>query len=72
MEETLATAQTVANYSQLTTMVAREAVEHALEVSLHDGIQFERHTYYALWATHDANEGMQAFIEKRTPQFTNQ
>ena len=70
MEETLAAAETIAGYSKLTAIVAREAVERALETGLRDGIQFERRTYYALWATEDANEGMQAFIEKRTPVFT--
>jgi enoyl-CoA hydratase len=69
MVETLATAKTIANYSKVTAMVAREAVEEALEVGLRDGIRFERRTYYALWATEDANEGMRAFIEKREPTF---
>jgi enoyl-CoA hydratase/carnithine racemase len=69
VDETLAAAQTIANFSKMTAMVEREAVDHALEVSLRDGIKFERRTYYALWATDDANEGMQAFIEKRDPIF---
>ncbi len=69
LEESLAAAKTIANFSKTTTMVAREAVAQALEVGLRDGIQFERRTYYALWATEDANEGMQAFIEKREPDF---
>ena len=69
MEETLAAAATIANYSKVTAMVAREAVDEALEVGLRAGIQFERRTYYALWATADANEGMHAFIEKRKPDF---
>ncbi len=72
MEETLAAAKTIANYSKVTAMVAREAVNEALEVGLRAGIQFERRTYYALWATEDANEGMQAFIEKREPTFNRQ
>lgn len=71
LEETLATAETIANYSKLTAIVAREAVERALDVGLREGILFERRTYYALWATEDANEGMQAFIEKREPHFNN-
>lgn len=69
MEETLAAAQTIANYSKVTAVVAREAVQQALETGLHEGILFERRTYYALWATEDANEGMQAFVEKREPVF---
>ncbi|MCA9978462.1 MAG: enoyl-CoA hydratase [Anaerolineales bacterium] len=70
MEETLAAATTIATYSKITVVVAREAVERALEGSLREGILFERRTYYALWATEDANEGMRAFIEKREPVFT--
>ena len=69
MEETMAAAETIANYSKMTALVAREAVERALETGLRDGILFERRTYYALWATEDAQEGMQAFIEKREPVF---
>ena len=69
MTETLAAAETIANYSKMTSMVAREAVERALEVGLQDGILFERRTYYALWASEDANEGMQAFLEKREAVF---
>jgi len=65
----LPAAQRIANYSKLTAAVAREAVEQALETGLREGILFERRTYYALWATEDAQEGMQAFMEKREPVF---
>ncbi len=69
MEETLEVAQTIAAYGKTAAIVGREAVERALELSLREGIMFERRTYYALWATEDAQEGMQAFIEKRDPEF---
>ena len=70
MEETLAAAETIASYGKTTAMVAREAVDRALELNLREGIMFERRMYYALWATEDAQEGMRAFIEKRPPTFT--
>ena len=70
LEQTLQAAQTIAAFSKTATIVAREAVERALEVGLREGLMFERRTYYALWATHDAQEGMRAFLEKREPSFT--
>ena len=69
LAETLAAAETIAGYGETAVIAAREAVERALEGSLREGILFERRTYYALWSTADANEGMQAFIEKRSPKF---
>jgi enoyl-CoA hydratase len=69
MEETLAAAEQIAGYGKTAAIVGREAVERALELGLREGILFERRTYYALWATEDAREGMQAFIEKREPVF---
>jgi enoyl-CoA hydratase len=50
-------------------MVAREAVDRALELGLREGILYERRTYYALLATADAQEGLRAFIKKREPVF---
>ena len=71
MEETLAAAETIAGYGKPAAIAAREAVNQALEGSLQEGILFERRIYHALWATEDAQEGMQAFIEKRDPDFKN-
>ena len=51
--------------------MAKEAVNVAYETSLQEGIRFERRVFYATFATEDRKEGMQAFIEKRTPDFSN-
>ena len=69
MEETLEAAQLIASYGRTAAMAGREAVERATELGLREGLLFERRTYYALWATTDAQEGMQAFLEKREPVF---
>jgi enoyl-CoA hydratase len=69
MAETLAVAEMIGGWGKTAVFAAREAVERAQEGSLREGILFERRTYYALWATADAREGMQAFLEKRSPAF---
>jgi enoyl-CoA hydratase len=51
-------------------MAAKESVNRAFESGLSDGVMFERRIFHSLFATQDKNEGMQAFIEKRKPQFT--
>jgi enoyl-CoA hydratase len=70
LAEAAAAAATIASYSKPVTMVAREAVERALEVGLSEGLMFERRTYHALFSSNDQKEGMAAFLEKRAPRFT--
>ncbi len=71
MEETLKAASTIAGYSRPSVLVAKEAVNRAFEVSLAEGIRFERRLFYSLFATEDQQEGMAAFAEKRKPDFKN-
>ena len=69
MEEALAAAQKIAQKSQLTAMAVKEAVNRADEVSLQEGLLFERRLFHMLFATEDQSEGMAAFVEKREAQF---
>ena len=41
----------------------------AFEVTLEEGLRFERRLFHSLFATADQKEGMTAFIEKRKPDF---
>jgi len=52
-------------------MLAREAVDSALETTLSEGLKAERRLFHASFATQDQKEGMAAFLEKRTPVFRN-
>lgn len=70
LAEATDTAAVIASYSKPATMVAREAVERALEVGLSEGVLFERRTFHALFATADQKEGMAAFLAKRLARFT--
>ncbi|PHQ95471.1 MAG: enoyl-CoA hydratase [Marinosulfonomonas sp.] len=69
MDEAMAAAQKIAEKSTLTAMTVKESVNRAYETTLQEGLLFERRAFHALFATSDQKEGMQAFVEKREPQF---
>ncbi len=49
--------------------LAKEAVDKAFEAPLAVGIDFERRAFYLARASEDADEGLDAFVEKRRPNF---
>ena len=71
MEEALGAALVIADFSQIAVMAAKESVNRAFESGLSDGVMFERRLFHALFATSDQKEGMDAFVNKRAPQFKN-
>jgi enoyl-CoA hydratase len=71
MDETMKVAETIASMSLPSVMSAKEAVNRAFEVSLAEGVLFERRVFQALFATDDQKEGMKAFVEKRKPDWKN-
>jgi len=70
VEDALALAATIATQSPLALRLAKEAVNAAYEMSLSDALTHERRRFYLLFASDDQKEGMAAFLEKRTPDFT--
>ncbi|PZF77483.1 enoyl-CoA hydratase [Aestuariivirga litoralis] len=69
LDEALTAAAKIAGYSQPIVMMAKETVNRAQEMSLSEGVRFERRLFLSMFATEDQKEGMQAFIEKRKPRF---
>ena len=69
MEEAMAAAQKIAAKSLIATRVVKEAVNRSYETTLREGVQFERRVFHAMFNTEDQKEGMNAFLEKREPQF---
>jgi enoyl-CoA hydratase len=69
LDEALALAAQIAEFSLPSVMMAKEAVNRAYEAPLAEGILFERRLFHALFATEDQKEGMAAFVEKRKPKF---
>ncbi len=72
MDETLAAALLICDFSQVAVMAAKESVNRAFEGTLSDGVMFERRLFHALFATADQKEGMDAFVAKRKPEFKHQ
>ena len=48
---------------------AKEALNQVHEMPQHAGFAYERRAWAGLFGTHDQREGMQAFVEKRDPDF---
>jgi len=70
LEEAIKLAVEIAAQSPIAVRLAKEAINHVDDSHLSEGLHFERKNFYLLFATQDQTEGMQAFIEKRVPNFT--
>lgn len=71
VDEAIKLAEKISEHSPLIVALCKESVNYAYESSLSQGLQFEKKTFYATFATDDRKEGMTAFTEKRKPNFTN-
>ena len=69
LDEALKVAAVIANKSLPIAMMVKESVNRAFEVSLSEGVRFERRVFHAAFATQDQKEGMAAFVGKREAQF---
>ena len=62
-------ARRIASRPPLAARLAKQAVLAADETALSAGLEQERRLYELAMATEDRVEGMQAFLEKRTPEY---
>lgn len=62
-------AEKIAEKSQIAAIAAKDAVNRSFEMSLAEGLNYERRLFQSLFATEDQQEGMAAFAEKREAQF---
>lgn len=62
-------AKTICGHSQPITMLAKESVNAAFETPLSMGMMVERRLFHSTFSFTDQSEGMQAFVEKRKPNF---
>jgi len=71
LDSALELANKIASHSRPIVAIAKEAVNRSFEVSLSEGLLFERRSFMSTFATNDQKEGMKAFAEKRAPKWKN-
>ncbi|MDE2635146.1 MAG: enoyl-CoA hydratase-related protein [Chloroflexota bacterium] len=71
MDVAIGIAQKVARRSQVAIRLTKEAVNKAYEMSLEEGLAYERRNFLVAFGSEDKVEGMRAFIEKRRAEWKN-
>lgn len=69
LTEAVTLGKRIASKGPVALRLAKASVTRAFEGRVDDGIELERDLFFLLFSTHDAHEGMHAFIEKRQPTF---
>ena len=69
LDEALKTAETIASKSKVACVMVKEVVNAAYEMTLAQGINFERRVFHSVFASEDQKEGMSAFVDKREAEF---
>ena len=71
MDAAISIARQVASRSQVAVKLTKEAISKADEMSLREGLDFERRQFYLAFSSEDRAEGMRAFIDKRKAEWKN-
>jgi enoyl-CoA hydratase len=69
LEEAVALAEDLATKPPLTIAAALAAIHRGMDASIEDGLAIEEAAFARIVPTHDAREGVAAFLQKRRPIF---
>ncbi|KAL4917292.1 ClpP/crotonase-like domain-containing protein [Aspergillus aurantiobrunneus] len=72
LEEAVKTAETIAGYSQVATIAAKEVVNKSQELGVREGVEYERRLFHGLFGSRDQKIGMTAFAEKKKPEWSHE
>jgi enoyl-CoA hydratase len=69
LDEALKLANEIAARAPLAIRLAKESVNKAYEMTLKEGLAYERRNFYFLFSSEDQKEGMDAFVSKRRAEW---
>jgi enoyl-CoA hydratase len=69
LDEAIKLAVKVASMGRIAVRMTKDAVNKAYELSLHEGLVYEKRVFSLLFGTEDKAEGTRAFVEKRKPEW---
>jgi enoyl-CoA hydratase/carnithine racemase len=69
LDEAVALALRMARWSPVSLRLIKQSVRSAMESPLSAGLELEKELFLAAFASEDGREGVQAFIDKRKPEF---
>jgi enoyl-CoA hydratase len=68
-QEAIEVAKKISALSPVAIKLAKESVNKSFEMTLKDGLDFERRNFYLSFSSRDQKEGMSAFVEKRSAHY---
>lgn len=71
VDEAIKLAEKIGTHSPLIVKMAKEAVIASYNMTMDEGVRYERRLFQTTFATGDRREGMTAFVEKRDPKYSN-
>ena len=71
MEEAMSLAKSIASNGSYAIALAKSAINSSMSVDLPTGMAREEDLFGLVFASHDKQEGMEAFLERRKPVFTD-
>jgi len=71
MDSTMETAKKIASFSLPIAAMCKEAVNGSYDLGLNEGLRLERRLFHSSFATKDQKEGMDAFLTKRSPEWSD-
>lgn len=69
MEKAMELAEKIASKGQLAVRYSKQAINRSFETDIDTGMEIERNLFSLCFATEDQKEGMDAFLNKRKPEF---